>query len=224
MGHISPAKSGEFIKVYLLRKRGLAYAKGLAAAIWEKMLDVIFMSLLAIVMVFFAPAGEKLFGYLGSLLLLFAVFLAAMVFLRFVDIVNLASKLPQMRKLKAGRFGFGRAFKRITRPRSMAKPILLTVVAQFFSGLRMYVIFLAMGVQVSLPLTLSIYFISLLIGILTMIPGGIGSVEASGAIFYSALLGVDPSTTVAAFLLLRFSTYIIDIPAGILSWGARGKK
>jgi len=69
----------------------------------------------------------------------------------------------------------------------------------------LYVILDGFGLTLPVLTTFSIYGLSTLIGALSMLPGGLGGVEAAMLLMLSSL-GISPATAVAPVVLLRFST------------------
>ena len=82
--------------------------------------------------------------------------------------------------------------------------------------LRLKLITLAIGLNVSLPVLVLVSVINLILGIAAFTPGGIGVVEGGlvGALTY---LGFPPATAVSIVLLERFISYVLGSVSGLLA-------
>lgn len=83
--------------------------------------------------------------------------------------------------------------------------------------------FAAFGQWVSLPLLTFAYTASLLLGIITLAPAGIGATEAT-LILVFAQAQIDPAVSLAAILVFRLITFWIPIPAGAISYASLKRK
>ncbi len=83
--------------------------------------------------------------------------------------------------------------------------------------------FAAFGEWVSLPLLTFAYTASLLLGIITLAPAGIGATEATLILIF-AQAQIDPAVSLAAILVFRLITFWIPIPAGAISYASLKRK
>ncbi|MBI5679759.1 MAG: UPF0104 family protein [Methanobacterium sp.] len=72
--------------------------------------------------------------------------------------------------------------------------------------LRVYVVFSAFGVDVSLIVIAEIFIISTMIGMIPLIPGGLGSIDGVMIILFSAA-GIPPSISAAATIVERLISF-----------------
>ena len=111
---------------------------------------------------------------------------------------------------------FQDVFKRSIKSKAIVPSLSITVIGQLLSGIRIYFVFLAFGLDPIFLAVLFINYVTLIIGFLSMIPGGFGSIEISGAVLFSTILNIDVVVATSAILLLRFITYVVDIPTGLI--------
>ena len=79
----------------------------------------------------------------------------------------------------------------------------------------LYLVFLAVGIELSPLMLASIFALATLIGFITALPGGIGSTDVVMAVFLG-YFGVEKSMAVAGILLARFlSIWYINLLGGI---------
>ena len=93
--------------------------------------------------------------------------------------------------------------------------MLLSMLAAFAVSVMMYVVLVALGVDISLPLAVGIYATGILAGALSFLPGGIGSAEAV-MIGLLVLAGVELSVATAATLICRIAAMWYSIAVGIV--------
>jgi len=214
---LSPAKSGEFMKSYFLKREGLDYGRGIIVVVIERVVDFVATSLLLIAFALLS-ASAFAYGYIIYGLALLALIGAGVLFFRSGLFMRMLAKIPLLsRSLKdAGTGACKAALRGGLTPRRMAWPLAITALGIVMIAARMYFIFLALGLQPDFFTVILVYMLVIVVGILSMIPGGFGSIEVSGTILYSVAFGYGPVTVATAMVLLRFSTFVIDVPAGVL--------
>jgi len=214
---MSPAKTGELMKSYFLKKEGLDYGRGIIVVVIERVIDFAATGLLLIAFAMLS-ASAFAYDYIIYGVAMLALIGIGVVFFRSGLFIRLLGKVPLLsRSLKGTDSGdYRAALQENLTPRRMALPLVVTALGIVMIAARMYVIFLALGLQPDFSTTILVYILVIVVGILSMIPGGFGSIEVSGTIIYSAALGLDAITVITAMVLLRFSTFVIDVPTGVL--------
>ncbi len=84
----------------------------------------------------------------------------------------------------------------------------------FFEIIRVYLVFSAFGVDISLILIAEVFIIASLIGMIPLLPGGLGAVDGIMILLYSAA-GVPPSISAAATVLERLISFWMTSIIGI---------
>jgi glycosyltransferase 2 family protein len=202
---ISPGKLGEVLKsVFVRQASGAPVARTAPAVVAERATDGI---------------GMVAWGFLGAFALdlspaILVAFLAVAAFgiavLRSKRLSLLAErvlrKLPLLNRFAAHLHDFHRASNELLATR----PLAVGTAISFFSwGLECLGVYLcAVGLSVDKPflLVVFVFAVSSLIGVLSMLPGGIGAVEASLAGQFVAVAGLSFGTAVALTLLIRLAT------------------
>jgi len=119
--------------------------------------------------------------------------------------------------LKKRVMGFGRVFKKIMKDKKIALvSVLLSFGVWIFYYLVYYLLFLAFGVNVNLLLVLVVVNIGILIGDATPFPGGIGFIEGSMILLYSAV-GISFALATTVVFLGRIIFYFYALFVGGLS-------
>ncbi len=80
--------------------------------------------------------------------------------------------------------------------------------------LRVYIVFLAMNVNVPLEIIGIVFIISILIGMIPLLPGGLGAVDGMMILLYS-YAGISPSVSAAATIVERLISFWMTIVLGV---------
>jgi len=117
---------------------------------------------------------------------------------------------------------FARVFRRSVKNRKvMFEALLLSVFYWFFFYLATYFLFLAFDFQINFLSLIIVVTLGNLIGSLAMVPGGVGIVEISMTLLFSAM-GVFFPLAFLVSLLTRLVYYVFSLPIGALSlWYVR---
>ena len=82
----------------------------------------------------------------------------------------------------------------------------ISFVIWIFEILRVYIVFLAFGADVNLITIGEVFIVASLVGMIPLLPGGLGAVDGLMIIFYSAA-GVSPSISAAATVIERLISF-----------------
>ncbi|MCX6818579.1 MAG: flippase-like domain-containing protein [Candidatus Aenigmarchaeota archaeon] len=227
ISNLTPGKIGEPAKALLLKARkGISVSASLPTIIWERVADVVILIILSFAAIQLISTGSKVF-------MLSFLSVAAFAFMIVLMLVILYSKrfgmraisffrgFPVLRKIDKN---FMKTFYkfRIEKKRLLAC-FLLTGVPWVMEGVTMYFCFMALGVNTQPLLLSSIIALSVLIGVMSSLPGGLGSTDAV-MIILLGLVGVEGSIATAGMLLYRFMTFWYGIFLGGLSFLYLSKK
>lgn len=91
----------------------------------------------------------------------------------------------------------------------------LSLVIWLFEIARVYIVFSAFGVHVSPGVIAVVFVIATLIGIIPLLPGGLGAVDGIMILMYS-IAGVPPSVSAAATLVERLISFWMTSVIGML--------
>jgi uncharacterized protein (TIRG00374 family) len=212
---ISPGKLGEVLKsVFVRQASGAPVARTAPAVVAERATD---------------GTGMVAWGFLGAFALglgpsTMVVFLAIAVLgiavLRSKRLSLLAervlNKLPLLERFAPHLHDFHASSNELL----AARPLVVGTLISFFSwGLECLGVYLcAVGLGVDRPFLLVVFVFatSSLIGVLSMLPGGIGAVEAGLTGQFIAVAGLSVSIAVALTLLIRLATLWFATLVGIL--------
>ena len=216
---VTPAKAGEAVRSVYLHPYGVPYIQSLAALFVERLLDVLAMSLLALLILLLRP------DYLGLVMIAWTLVLGLA---WLVTRPWLPAKLQRWGRQHRH---FSHQFDRVARllkaatvllrPRLFLFGLLLGILAWGLEGTALYLIAREAGVPLSLTVGVGIYAIAILAGALSFLPGGLGSTEAIMGMLLIAL-GTDSAVAVAITLLCRIATLWFAVALGGLAVAVLG--
>jgi len=202
---ISPGKLGEVLKsVFVRRASGAPIARTAPAVVAERATD---------------GTGMVIWGFVGAFTLnlppwTMLAFLAVAVFgiavLRSKTLSQLAErvllKLPLLHKLAPHLHAFHGASNELLG----ARPLLVGTAISFLSWglecLGVYLCAVGLGAESGFLMVTFVFAVSSLLGVLSMIPGGIGAVEAGLALQFVRLAGMPTGLAGALTLVIRLAT------------------
>lgn len=212
----TPGKAGEALRSVFLKDYGMAYRQSFGAFFAERLSDLIAVAILATAGLWIYP-DARLVVVLVGLAIAFVLF--AVQKDSWMKAIERVSK-----KILPSRFAhivefvieIVIAFRSCFAPPVLLYGIFLGVIAWSAEGLAMYYLLRILGADVSLVATLFIYGFSLLIGAITLLPGGLGGVEFT---MLQLLLwqGVNPSTAVTVTIVIRLATLWFSVILGLFA-------
>jgi uncharacterized membrane protein YbhN (UPF0104 family) len=215
---VTPGKAGEAVRSLYLHQYGVTYAQSLAALFVERLLDVLAMSLLALLILLARPD----YAWLVAVAWVLTLGLGWLV---------TRAWLPERLRGWGRNHRYGYQFDRLARLLDSAAVLLrpgyllfglsLGVLSWGLEGLSLYLIAQDVGVGVSLETGIGIYAIAVLAGALSFLPGGLGSTEAVMGVLLVAF-GADGASAVAITLLCRIATLWFAVALGGIAVGMLG--
>jgi uncharacterized protein (TIRG00374 family) len=219
ISNFTPGKAAEPAKAVILKMRtDIAISFSLASIIWERILDVVVLvafSLVAITTItmsadFFLPIVLGI-GIFVALVCLSLLVLYSEKFGR--KIFSLLKKLPLFKRLPENFMDLFYS-QQMSKGR-VVKAFFSTLIAWTFNGLTLYAVLLAFGVQVNMLTAIGVVALSVVVGIASSLPGGLGTTEII-MIFMLGALGINSATAAAATLTFRLMTiWFVNLLGGV---------
>ena len=215
----------EMVKPLLLKTEyDVPLSKSFSALVLDRVLDLLFLILILAVCLLFIPLPGFI-SFTAIAILAGMVIIATLAFILFPQpILTLFNRIIQL-------FPFSDHFKAKTN-HFMAEIILSftilasrkaalllgisSLLANVLEVVRFYYLLQLLGIPASLALTGFVFTVSILLGIITAIPGGIGVTELSAATIIEKTLFTPGSLTKTAVLLDRIISYYFIILLGAL--------
>jgi len=214
---VTPFGSGELIKSYFLKKqKNYEISKTSPVVLSERFHD--FLAIISMI---------------GVTLLVFnsipaiALFIFGIIFVTFILIVIRKKGLMELVLTKFLKIKFMKKFtesilvshesiKKLAKNKILFKAFILSLLGITSDAIAVYLSFLAMDIQLNVLLTSQIYFVSSLIGILTLLPAGIIVTETTMiSLLFSE--GIQLSIASVLVLLIRLTTIWFATAIGFIS-------
>ena len=210
----TPGGVGTFIKSYYLKEKlKIPVEKSISVIFWERYHDLL--------------AGTTII--LASLVLYFSLISLSLIIISSIILIGvyLLMKMQSFplflyKKISKTRFisknfpdvGPSKSFSILAGSENMTKGWLLSVFGWLIDSVAVYVVFLALNVDLEYLLTSQIYFTSLGYGALSMLPGGIG-VHESMQDFLLLQQGLELHAASSLVVLSRLSTIWLATILGV---------
>jgi len=229
INNITPSArgGGEPIRGYILSKYSkTSFEKSFATVVADRGLDTFPFMVLAIITIIAAALYLNLsplivYVLIAAVIVLLVLFFVALymslnkkfgkkVTLWLVGIIKRISRKKHSKleenALKAIH-GFQNSMRTMVKDRNVLMYGLpLSFVIWIFEILRVYVVFSAFNVEISLLVIAEVFIISSLLGLVPLLPGGLGAVDGVMIILFSAA-GVPPSISAAATIVERLISF-----------------
>lgn len=212
----SPGKAGELLRIRYFGWQGIPPSATLAAFIFERALDLLVITVLAIGAAHLVPA----FGALAAIIL--GVVLALALLGCWPPMAHTAhrllDRLPGAPLRRLGHFlvGGASALGPLLRARLLLPSSLQGAAAWLLTAAAFALLCHAMGVALPWPLALGIYPLAMLVGALSFVPGGVGTTEAAIVVMLAAT-GVGVDTALAVAIGIRLVSLWLAVVVGMIA-------
>lgn len=214
----TPGKAGEALRSVFLHDYDIPYRKSFGAFIAERISDLLAVVLITLAGLWLYPKVH--FLMIGVILAIAAVFavLQSDRLLKWIEV--------KFNSMFSGRFAHAvefiietiLAFRSCFQTRVLISGTLLGVLAWMAEGLGFYYVLILLNIKISFLMAQFIYAFSLVVGAVSMLPGGLGGAEVAMLQLLIAN-GASPSTAVAATLVIRLTTLWFSVLLGLICLG-----
>jgi uncharacterized protein (TIRG00374 family) len=209
----TPGKAGEAVRLYLLRAgHAIGYARSLPLMLADRILDVWGVLLLTV----WGLAGFARYRWQGLLLTLLVV-LCSLPFLyagRFEGLARLGARWLGVRRAVRARQML-RLLQSLASWRGYGVALLPSVLGWLAEGAALYLLLRHLDADVNLSQAVFVFAFGMIVGAISMLPGGLGSTEVSMVALLVAL-GVDPEVALVATAIVRVTTFWFAVAIGAL--------
>lgn len=231
----SGRSGGEPVRAYLLSKSSNEdFKRTFASVMGDKIFDTFPFMVLAIFaiayLMLYLHLSASLFSLLLISLLLFIIALLFIILLCFNESIALSTVKWVFRQIKrftnkvdkyeetalTSLLGFQNSLKYLlSNKRLLIVASAISFLVWFLELLRVYIVFMAFGVNVSLGMIAAVFLVSSLIGIIPLLPGGLGSIDGVMILLYS-MAGISASVSTAATLIERMISLWMVLILGVI--------
>ncbi len=219
LSNFTPGKAAEPAKAVLLKiSKGIPISSSLTSIIWERLSDIFSLLIFSIIAIsslsvtsnfFFAGAASMvIFG--GIIVVSFLVLYSKKFGMKIFKFVK---KLPLLKRLPEN---FMDLFYKVRiKKRRIVKCFAIALITWFLEGFILYFALSAFGVSLNPLILAGIVALSVVIGIASSLPGGLGTTEVVMT-FLLGLNGVESSIAIAATIMFRFMTiWFVNLLGGL---------
>lgn len=214
---ITPGGAGEVVRAQFIKKESGAPIPTTAPLYFvERFLDIITVLVVMAISLIFFPLWE---GFVvAGIILPVAILFYVLVRNRavFDGFAQFFGRFKLVKRYTAGFSEMHHSFSRFLNLRVAGRAWLLSLPVWFMEALTVYLVFVALGVDMEFMHTTVVYFTSLGAGVLSIIPGGLVVTEGS-MIGLLQVEGLTLSMAAAIALLARMSTLWLTTVVGIIA-------
>lgn len=206
---LTPGKVGALLKSYFLKQtNGIPVARTMPIIVAERLTDGLGMVLMTAIAMVAYPAAlpAVIFVVLG----MGAVVVVAQNRSLALRLIAFAEGIPFLNRFAATLHTLYDSTNELLKVRPLIWATLLGTGARAMEGISLYFVLLGLGVTNTPELLVNTLFITALsniVGVLVMMPGGLGGTEGSMAGLLSQFIGLAPAPTTAATLLARLASF-----------------
>ncbi|MFX1282164.1 MAG: lysylphosphatidylglycerol synthase transmembrane domain-containing protein [Promethearchaeota archaeon] len=224
---ITPAKAGEAIRAFLLRKsNNIELSKGLASTFSERLIDLLAVTLLSIIGILVLGLES---AYLPIILVILLVVMFSVVVFLFDPLYHVFSVI-----FRIGPWDFiGKNIDQFRTDVLMTLhyttflvATILGIIGWSCECLAFMLIAQSLNISMSFQMATFIYATSSILGAISFLPGGLGLMEGGLEFFVIDLLEIEYTLSVALTLLIRFTTLWFGVGIGLvfLFWNIKTLK
>ena len=197
----SPAQSGDLIKIeFLKRKLGIPRKETFSTVAMEKILDLIF-----IFTFFLIGISHISISFLKINIFYILIFVIISVFLGLILLWLLKNKI---KLIKITLVNFRLMLKK---PVNFILAMFMTIIYWGLLAWAWFLVAKILGIQVTFLFMIEIVSILSIIGLITLIPGGLGVIEIGAIFILSNILNVDPNLAAVYAIFMRLYSVLIAL-------------
>jgi uncharacterized protein (TIRG00374 family) len=210
----TPGKVGEVIRTVYLKPYGVRYIHGLSAFFVERLVDMISMIIVASLAAYAFESTRWL------VVLTFVVSIAFLPMVHSEAVYNFLERRRQgisslrFRSMGEHLLSLLRSSADLLRSGPLYLGLALGLLAWAAEGYGLYIVLERLGASTPLYLAAGIYGVSVLAGVVSFVPGGLGGTElVMGSLLI--LTGVDSPIAVSAVIICRLATLWFAVAIGL---------
>ena len=200
---VTPGGSGELIKSYFLKiKQGHSKAKTFPLVIVERFYDLFaIITIISFTLFFFYIIEGLIIVIVASILLIISIIIMRSR-MAFLFVQRFFEKISKLKKFLNSIDESYNSFQSLTTKKDLLKNWSLSLCAFGFDAVVVYLVFLGFEQSFNIIYTTSIIFSSVLFGVLTLMPAGIGVTEIS-VVGFLTKEGLDLSLATSIIIMIR---------------------
>lgn len=211
----TPGKAGEAIRLWLMKSgHGIAYSRSMPLMLADRALDIWAIMLLTLA----SFSGFQAYRWHGVALLVLVVLVSLpLVRPKMLEPVLLAAAGVAKRRARLLVLlrRVLRAMDRLSNWETYGATLVPSVLGWWAEAFALYVILQHFGTEVSVANAVFVFSFSMIVGAISMLPGGLGSTEATMIILLTTL-GVEMDVALVSTAIIRTTTFWFAVVIGLL--------
>lgn len=211
----TPGKAGEAIRLWLMKSgHGIAYSRSMPLMLADRALDIWAIMLLTLA----SFSGFQAYRWHGVALLVLVVLVSLpLVRPKMLEPVLLAAAGVAKRRARLLVLlrRVLRAMDRLSNWKTYGATLVPSVLGWWAEAFALYVILQHFGTEVSVANAVFVFSFSMIVGAISMLPGGLGSTEATMIILLTTL-GVEMDVALVSTAIIRTTTFWFAVVIGLL--------
>ena len=211
----TPGKAGEAVRLWFLNAgHQVPYTRSMPVMVGDRIIDMWAVALIVLCSMSGFAAYHWQSAALGLLIL------ACSVPILFPGVLNptlnaLLGLMPGQKRRLARLRTLVRAMRQLSSLRTYGLTLAPTIIGWIAEGLALYLLVLHFGADIGFMSTLFIFAFSMIVGAVSMLPGGLGSTEATMVLLMTSLgMGLDEA--LAATAIFRIVTFWFAVILGLI--------
>lgn len=207
----TPGKAGEAVRLWFMRTgHGIGYARSLPLMLADRVLDVWAVLLLTVAGLY----GFAQYRWQAALLVIVvaAVSMPLLFARRFEPLIGLAGRWLRKRQRVRARQML-RALQRLSSWRGYGLTLLPSIIGWLAEGAALYILLRHLNADITLMQAVFVFSFAMIVGALSMLPGGLGSTEVTMVVMLTAL-GIDLDVAVVSTAIVRITTFWFAVAIG----------
>jgi glycosyltransferase 2 family protein len=234
-GSITPSRAGEVAKPFMLKTNyGTDISKTISCVFSERGFDLLSLIIFFFIGLLFLRIESNSYNFAKAILIILFILIISILFLfpkKFNNLTNILIKKFSPERIKEKllniNYNIFSGFYILNNKKVLLVVSVTSIISMILEMIRLYFIFNIFSLNVNFWIVMFAFSASIVFGILTMIPGGIGTTEVSQAIIITNLLPnlKEIDLLKGAIILDRFFAYYLltGIGAVLLILGQRKK-
>lgn len=214
----TPGKAGETVRSLYLKRHQVPYSSSLACFFVERFVDMAAIALLALAAAFVFEEARWPVFLLAGLVVLLLPLIHSQTLKNLLNKRSAGTTATRFNTMICHLQGLLQSSSTLLRTGSLYSGLAIGLLAWGAEGYGFYLILGYLGIHTSLILAIGIYALSILVGAISFIPGGLGSTEAVMFLMLG-YIGADTPTAIAATLVCRIATLWFAVMIGLLTVG-----
>ena len=209
---VSPGGAGQIIKSYFIKERhGISISKTIPVILFERYYDLIGVTVLVVSSIIVIFSIESFLVSIIALVIIGILGISIRNESFFMKLLSFQKKIIFMKKIELNEKEFFSSIRLLRKSSISLKAIILTILVTFWDGIAIYLGFQTFEVNMGYLEATQFYYTSIMIGVFSFVPGGMGIVEGGFAILSSKYLEIAMGVSIIIFIRLTtiwFATFL----------------